>query len=62
MVGLAAVICVALFRESDWMLLIALFGGLAAWHVTDDILKAGRRDSSNEGDEKDGRGADPARP
>jgi hypothetical protein len=60
--GLAAVICVAMiFREGDWML-VAFLAGFVAWFVTDDVLTAGRRDDCDEGDEKDGREADPARP
>ena len=52
----AAVTCVAMvFRESDWML-VAFFAGFVAWFITDDILQAGHR-----GEEKDGRGPDPAR-
>ena len=57
----AAVTCVAMvFRESDWMM-VAFFAGLVAWFATDDILQVGRRDDRGEGDEKDSRGADPAR-
>ena len=58
----AAVTCVAIvFRDNDWML-FALFAGLIAWFLSDDILAAGRRDDCDEGDEKDSEGADPARP
>jgi hypothetical protein len=56
----AAVTCVAVFRDSDWML-VAFFAGLIAWFISDDILAAGR-DSRDEGDEKDRPEADPARP
>jgi hypothetical protein len=57
----AAVTCVAVvFRESDWMM-VAFFAGLLAWFATDDIFQVGRRDDRDEGDEKDSRGADPAR-
>jgi hypothetical protein len=58
----ATVTCVAIaFRDSDWML-IAFFAALVAWFLSDDILAAGRRDDRDEGEEKDGQGADPARP
>lgn len=57
----AAVTCIAMiFREGEWMF-VALFGGLAAWFVTDNILAAGRRGDRDEGEEKDNPRADPAR-
>ena len=56
----SAVICVIIvFRPgAEWAIPACV---IAAWWFSDNVLEAGHRDDCDEDDEKDSRGADPAR-